>query len=354
MIRSFNAPDFHQRFDTETGVHMYFGEGPMVDPEWCRYGPNLLDIELSAGKCYGNCKFCYKDNGAHHETAVNMSCETFVRIFEGLNKDVLTQIAFGICDIDTNPEMWEIFTYCRINNIVPNFTCNGLRVTDDHAARAKELCGAVAVSIVNKEQSYNAIEKFCDHGMKQVNIHFMLSQETYDGAMAIIDDIKTDLRLSRLNAIVFLQYKPKGNGVGSFHSVTLAQYQTLVLAAERAGITIGFDSCSAPMFLQHLIAQDEMKKAVFVEPCESGLFSGYINANGDFFPCSFAEGTGEWEEGIPVLDHPSFKDVWDHPRVEAWRKQLLSSSKNCGDCKAGSLCRSCTLFPEVTPCKNQR
>jgi hypothetical protein len=62
MIRKFDAADFHQRFDTVTGLHMYYGRTPSENPEWCQYGPNLLDIELSAGKCRGNCKFCLTED----------------------------------------------------------------------------------------------------------------------------------------------------------------------------------------------------------------------------------------------------------------------------------------------------
>lgn len=351
MIRTFNSSDFRQRFDTETGLHVYWGATPAETPEWCPYGPNILDIEISSGRCRGNCKFCYKDNGLHQQDTKNMTTDEFKSIFSKLNLEVLTQIAFGICDLDTNPDMWDIFAHCRENNIVPNFTCNGIGVTPEIAAKAKQLCGAVAVSIVNKEASYDAIQKFTEAGMTQVNIHFMLSKETYDKALVILEDIKNDPRLKNLNAIVFLQYKPKGSGVGHFHSVSLDQYHDLVEVAFNKGISIGFDSCSAPMFLKTLLRRDEMKKAVFVEPCESGLFSAYINAEGTFYPCSFAEDTGEWTEGISVNEVESFQAVWDHPRTEQWRKQLLSSSQGCKSCAAKSSCRSCNLFKEVTPCR---
>jgi len=47
------------------------------------------------------------------------------------------------------------------------------------------------------------------------------------------------------------------------------------------------------------------------EPCESTLFSGYISVDAMFYPCSFAEGVGEWCEGIDVINSNDFvKDVW--------------------------------------------
>lgn len=351
MIRQFDAPDFHQRFDTKTGRHAYWGITKEVNPEWCPYGPNILDIEISSGRCHGNCKFCYKSNGLQHNDVENMTLETFKEIFKKLNRTVLTQIAFGICDIETNPDMWKIFEHCRSENIIPNFTCNGLGITVAHAEAAARLCGAVAVSLVNKDHSYNAIRKFTEAGMKQVNIHFMLSKETYSQALTLIDDIKNDLRLSGLNAVVFLQYKPKGQGVGHFSHVSLSEYEALVDKAMQAEINIGFDSCSAPMFLKYLDHKDDLRKAIYVEPCESGLFSGYLNARGEFFPCSFAEGIGpDWETGISVLEAESFQDIWTHPRTKEWRNALTGSTSACGGCRVKDICRRCTLFTEVTPC----
>ncbi len=49
-----------------------------------------------------------------------------------------------------------------------------------------------------------------------------------------------------------------------------------------------------------------------VDSCESfGIFSSYINVDGDYYPCSFCEGEKDWKEGISVLDCESFnKDIW--------------------------------------------
>ena len=69
---------------------------------------------------------------------------------------------------------------------------------------------------------------------------------------------------------------------------------------------------------------------MFVEPCESGLFSSYINCYGKFFVCSFAEGEDEWEDGIDVLHCDNFvKDVWNNSRLIAWRKRLLDKKRAC-------------------------
>ena len=52
-------------------------------------------------------------------------------------------------------------------------------------------------------------EKF--GGMEQVNIHFMLAEETYDKCLEVLDDIKNDPRLKGVRALVILSLKKKGN-----------------------------------------------------------------------------------------------------------------------------------------------
>jgi len=260
-----------------------------------------------------------------------MTFTEFITIFEKMPK-TLTQIAFGICDIDSNSKFFSMMRYAREKGVIPNYTCNGLRITPEVAKKTAELCGAVAVSLVNKEKTYDAIKLFTDAEMTQVNCHYMLSKETYDRAFKIIDDISTDPRLEKFNAIVFLQYKPKGRNSDSFHSVLdVEKYKKLTDYCKEKKVRYGFDSCSASMFIDSLEGQpDKRITELFVEPCESGLFSSYINCKGKFFVCSFAEGEDEWVEGLDVLHCDDFmKDIWNHPRLVAWRKRLIENKREC-------------------------
>lgn len=165
-----------------------------------------------------------------------------------------------------------------------------------------------------------------------INIHYMLSVETYDKAFEIIDKISSDETLLNLNAIVFLQYKPKGKNAENYHSVLdVEKYKKLIEYCEKNNISYGFDSCSAHMFLNSIEnRRDKNILKMMAEPCESGLFSSYVNCEGKFFVCSFAEGEKEWVEGIDVLGCNDFdKDVWNSKRILEWRKKLLLNNRNC-------------------------
>lgn len=350
-IKEFHTADYNLKFDRDSGVMVRYGKTLNDDPDMCKYGPEILDIEISAGgQCLGNCPFCYKANGGGGPVH-NMTLDQFKTILGAFNLDVLTQMALGIMDLTTNPDMFNMMRHARDMDVVPNYTTHGLDMTPMFARLSRELCGVVAVSVVNKEFTYNAVNTLADAGMKQINIHYMLSRETLQGAYEVMDDIAEDPRLRKLHALVFLQYKKKGRGTNEFHSLNnIEDYQKLMDRASELGIPIGFDSCSAPMYLKCLNDEKSLSSlGVFVEPCESGLFSSYINCHGEFFPCSFMEGQPGWEKGLDVLSCDNFTDdIWMHERVDSWRDRLLSPKpKECKGCSQYKLCRVCPEFKDL-------
>lgn len=288
---------------------------------------------------------CYKGNS--NTPAENMTFDTFKNILDKMPK-TLTQIAFGITGVQTNPDFFRMMEYSREKGVVPNFTLSGIDITDEIADKIAATCGAVAVSVYQSDKNvgYNTIKMLTDRGMTQVNIHAMVSEETLDFVKEIVMDKIRDPRLAKMNCIVFLGVKPKGRAKGSFHPLSFEKFANLAVGCMAMGVRIGFDSCSAPKFANVVkkmkISEDE-KQALLnvVESCESTLFSSYINQKGDFYPCSFCEGENEWTEGVSVLGHDNFSDVWRHSRVEEWRKKLLCSVRGCDGC------RQCIAFPEI-------
>ncbi len=340
------SENYNFRFNKQTGLFLRWGRVENEDPDFSEFGPEILDLEISVGRCRGNCPFCYKRNGSNLPTR-NMSFDKFKEIFHSLPR-TLTQIAFGITDIDAHPNLLEIFRYTREQGIIPNFTTNGFGVDAKFAMQVSEVCGAVAVSVIDREVTYNAVKAFCDAGMEQVNIHYLLSEETIDGAFRTIEDIASDGRLAGVNAIVFLNYKPKGRGRNHFTPLrSIEPVKKIITHALLHKVGFGFDSCSAPMYYKSVEGTPLESTKTFVEACEAGLFSLYGNVDGEFYPCSFIEREAGWEIGERGDDF--VEDVWKSTRMASWRKSLLNSS-NC-KCKFSPDCRSCPVFDSITPCK---
>jgi MoaA/NifB/PqqE/SkfB family radical SAM enzyme len=342
----FKSEKYNYMFDRENGTFIRWGKTLEDDPEYSQFGPEILDIEISTSVrdfelnnydperlvydegCKGSCSFCYKSNGRY--PTYNMSFEEFKDILDKMPL-TLTQIAFGILNYDTNPDFLRMAKYAKSKGIIPNFTMHGLDdLTDEQLKEIKNNFGAVAISLYNKDKTYNLIERLTNIGMKQVNIHYMISKETLKNAFSVIDDIKKDKRLKKINAIVFLSLKQKGGGV-NFNRVSTEDYNKLVNYALEKKISFGFDSCGAHKFLNAVKNHKNYEAfKTMAEPCESSCFSSYINAKGEYYPCSFAEGHNNFgKTGQSVLEANSFFSIWDSKETKTFRNTLLSKNRNC-------------------------
>lgn len=343
-LTKIRTPHYNMDFDPDTGVMRRWGETEQSDPTWCPLGPEIADIEIST-VCHGigkdmatrtPCSWCYKSNTGCGE---NMSLATFQSVLGAFNG--LTQVAFGIGDIDGNPDLWAILAWCRSCGVVPNITVNGMGIDTVTASMLGYYCGGVAVSHYIDSVCFDAVARLSRHGVRQLNIHKLLSEQTYDDCFRVIDCVATDPRLSKVRAVVFLGLKPKGcrNQMSTLVDPDGTRYARLLDYARDKKVGVGMDSCSAPAALRAAPGMSD-----FIEPCESGLFSVYVNVRGEAFPCSFTEGTPGWESGVPVSG--DFAAVWNHPRFESWRQTLLGSTAGC-DCAVAKKCRKCPIYPVV-------
>ena len=335
MLKVVKSKNYNYIFNYKDGFFARWGKTKKDDPEFSPFGPEIADIEIST-ICHGidkPCDFCYKGNTPKGKY---MSLETFKKLFHKLPIKTLTQAAFGIGDIDGNPDMWDIFKYCRKHGIVPNITINGYNMKSDDYDNLVKYCGAVAVSRYNpKDTCYDAVKKLIDKGLKQANIHMLLAKETYEDCHELLYDYEHDERLKGLNAIVFLLLKPKGKR-NKYHVIKdRDKYKSLIDRALAKNIPIGFDSCFAPIFLDCVRDHKDYKKyEMIAEPCESGLFSSYINVKGEYYSCSFIEGEKGYN-GINILECDDFmKDLWYNKEVKKWRHNLIQSKdkNNCRRC----------------------
>ena len=359
--KKLTSPNANYIFDKRDGVTFSWGKTVKENPE-CFPGPVIADIESCVGclgltgdsstedaKKYGSrliCPFCYKSNTPNN--VKYMDFNTFKKLFDTLPK-TLTQIAFGAdATLQLNPDIWKIMEYSRENGVIPNVTLANV-INDEIADNLAKYCGAVAISRYHiPDICYNSVKKLTDRGMKQVNIHYMISKETLKGAYETIDSASTDERLKGLNAIVFLSLKTKGRGEHGFTPLTQEEFTDLVNYAREKNVGVGFDSCSSlKAFNAYKGTEDEKVVEKYIEPCESSLLSLYINVEGKYFPCSFTEGyTGkdlDWSEGIDVLeckDSEEFLDkVWNNEKTKDFRRRLLESKRN-----NEYNCRTCPLY----------
>jgi len=329
------SADYNYDFDQQTGFFVRWGNCLEDDPVLAPRCPEIVDIELST-ICHQGCRFCYKSNTSKGR---NMSLDTLQQVLAKFSPE-LTQAAYGIGSIDANPDLWDILHYTREQNVIPNITINGYRMQPEHYRWLAETCGAVSVSNYEADVCYDAVEQLSSAGLQQVNIHQLLAEETFDDCMQLIEDAQTDPRLRGLRALVFLALKPVGRGSIMTPIRSLHRYRQLVDTVMESRVGFGFDSCSAPMFLAATKDHQHHKAlSMMAEPCESTLFSIYIDVNATAYPCSFVG--SDPADGIDMLQVDDFqRDVWQHPKMATWRERLLGT--NCGGLVEG--CRQCPDF----------
>lgn len=338
MILKHTAKKYSWVFNTENGFFIRSGETLTKDPLYSPRGPEIADIEIST-ICHGPtnegsapCKFCYKSN---NHVGSNMTLDTFKIILDNINpENNLTQVALGIGDIDANPDLFDIMEYCRSKNIIPNITINGARLTSDIVNKLQTLCGGISVSHYGDELCFNAIDQLLSNKPKnlQINIHKILSKETFDDCIRLKQVLYEDPKYKNI-AIIFLLLKPVGSRNNLSVIRDIQHYSKLY--SEYPSVRIGFDSCSAP--ISYFFSKRKIEHC-YIEPCESTLFSCYINVDGISFPCSFVEQLDVYN-GMDLskpLKNP-LNEWWFGEEYNNFRNKVLNTQEPNG-------CRYCPYF----------
>ena len=327
-------------FNMANGFNMRFGKRLEDDPEYCGLGPEILDLEVSVHGCVPvpgstNCRYCYKNNTNLPPT--NMPFETFKKIVDSFPKN-LSQIAFGITGLKTNPDLEKMFEYCREIGVIPNVTTVGADMDEHMKDVLCRLCGAVAVSCYTgaKELCYKTIKELHDYAKEKysrdlhVNMHIVLSKDNMPHLREVLKDI-ADKKVDGLKSVVLLRIKPKGRAANMDCVVTHSMYKELVEFCLANDISFGFDSCSATPVMEVLKEIGKPELCTSCESCESSKLSSYINVKGEYWSCSFAEGT-DFIKPINVLGYEHVYDWWNSDEV-----------KKCRFCK-NPACKSCPIY----------
>ena len=146
----------------------------------------------------------------------------------------------GRGDPDQHENFEEILKICRENNLVPNFTTSGYGMTPELARLCKEYCGAVAVSWYRSEYTLRAIDMLLEAGVK-TNIHYVLGKNSINEAITRLENNGFP---KGINAVIFLLYKPAGQGtVDNMLSVSdLRVEKFFAQIDERHPFKVGMDS----------------------------------------------------------------------------------------------------------------
>jgi radical SAM protein with 4Fe4S-binding SPASM domain len=268
---------------------------------------------------------------------------------EQSKKSGVFQVALGGGNPNQHPDFTSILRITRDYGVIPSYTTNGQGMTDEIYAATKEFCGAMAVSWYAPYVAANeAIDKARRYGIK-INVHFLLNKRSLSLAIDLLE--KEDDLLKKINAIVFLNYKP----IHSSESLCLTDEEDIRhfidLAKKTKICKIGFDSC----MVSYLPLMGDELALETVDFCEAGRFSAYISENLLFYPCSFLNDISK--NGVD-LRTTSLSDGWRNgEEFVAIRKKLNSPGTQnfpilvCQSCESYSLCHGGCQILDINRCR---
>jgi len=324
--KSFENKDYEVYFNTETGVEVLKGKDGN-DPFKTEL-PLLFDVGIM-GSCHNKCYFCYQGR----KTEPHMTLENFKLLIDQV-KHHTNQVALGgRGDPNLHPQFKEIVEYARDNGVVPNYTTSGNGLTDEHIEISK-MCGAVAVSEYLQEFTYDAINRLMDAGIK-TNIHMIFSRPNYHTAMKILYGYNpwkvhkgSKVDLSKLNAVIFLLFKPQGEGRNKADLIPtpmhIQSFSKKVFNPD-CKFKIGMDSC----LINHVMNYSNPNKIqkMAVDTCEASRMSVYVSPSMQLIPCSFADHP-EW--GIQINGKNDIHYLWNRSmKFISFRSRLKKNPSCC-------------------------
>ncbi|MDR0355041.1 MAG: radical SAM protein [Deltaproteobacteria bacterium] len=333
-------------FDRSNGAFLRYGRND-VDPFANVDGPELLDISLT-NFCERGCEFCYRQSNTNGKF---MNLDDFAFVTSQAKKAGVLQVALGGGNPNQHPQFVDILKIARQNDIIPSYTTNGQGLTDEIYRATKEFGGAMAVSWYEPYvEAMKTIDEANSYDIT-VNIHFLLSQASLAQAIDLLENGEDILK--KINAAVFLNYKPihsseelrltPGNDIEHFFE----------LAKNLKSCRIGFDSC---MISYLPLLGDELAQET-VDFCEAGRFSAYISEELLFYPCSFMNDMSE--RGIDLRE-TSLAEAWKHGEEFVKIRERLSSPGRqaypisaCSSCDSYQMCHGGCQILDINYCRRQ-
>lgn len=259
------------------------------------------------------------------------------------------QIALGGAgDPNKHPQIEDILKSCRAYRIIPNMTTSGFLITDNEVGLIKQYCGAVAVSWYSRfmdgkesnQETIDAVERLVKSGCT-TNIHYVVSKDTINEA---ITRLEMDSFPKGVNAVIFILYKPVGNGIiEKVLKNTDSRIERFISLATKVKhpYRVGFDTCFTPALLRW----GDTVPAVSIDACEAATFSMYIDSQMNCYPCSF----GIWDKSISEsMNSKALREIWQGDKFVAFREQR---KEKCSSCRQTELCRGgCRLGIDIDMC----
>jgi radical SAM protein with 4Fe4S-binding SPASM domain len=328
-------------FNADTGFFARVEDAGYPGPFWSEHGPELIDISITR-RCERLCQTCYRDAGPHGK---DMDYADYDNLIGQAAEVGVMQVALGGGNPNQHPDFVAMLEATRKKyGVVPSYATNGRGLSSAVLQASADLCGAVAVSAYPPyDELTNAIAMLVSVGVK-TNVHFVLDGNTVRTAIVWLREHPAFL--NRINALVFLNYKPVGRKTSETPLLrdtdVLEEFFRLVEQG-RHPFKVGFDSCMVSGIVSHTSLPAPMFDA-----CEAGRFSMFVSESMMAYPCSFMEAGTQGAS----LRESSLLDVWRNSDLFQSLRRSLRTKTKCNLCPHTEACMGgCPVFQDINLCK---
>ncbi|MCL5876482.1 MAG: radical SAM protein [Candidatus Bathyarchaeota archaeon] len=329
-----HSPEYNFLGLYEKGITFRWGKTFQENPALAPF-PELADISIS-NSCSKGCDFCYRDSTPKGKI---MDIDAYKFVLEQLTSQEygpVFQIALGGGEPTEHPQLEKLLLETRKYKIIPNLTTNATAVSDETREVFRKTCGAIAISMASLELEFikKNVQPFLESQLR-TNIHFLLTNKSLKEAIEILNG-RWDSALNGVNAVVFLTHKTIGRAKKENNLTRndeMARFLHLV-DQKKSKLHIGFDACFVPL----LITETKVD-CRFLDSCECGFFSIYINEALEVKPCSFANDN----RYTFSLEKETLSNIWNNKFADYRKRVTQLCTLNCNrkdECRGGCLFHS--------------
>jgi sulfatase maturation enzyme AslB (radical SAM superfamily) len=194
---------------------------PVTELKW----PEFWDISLGSRCVTGKCEYCYASGNPNGKRYTNIVGK--VNSFFGSmtpNQRPFQVATGGESEPLEHPDFWEYCAALKNLDIIPNFTTNGVLITERVIPKIQEYCGGVAVTFHEHLELFfhRALKLLLGKGIK-VNVHFIVSD------IKSIEKLKNiyDMYNGSLDYFVLLKYINVGFAANHPKEVCWSAFESL-------------------------------------------------------------------------------------------------------------------------------
>jgi hypothetical protein len=260
MIKTRVAPEHNYKALFVNGKTLRLQIDPTKEITELKY-PEFYDVAIN-NKCFGACSYCYVEamHTGHNYEDIIEKIDAFFGVMDENQRPF--QVAIGGAGEPTlHPQFKDVLKKFAELGILPNYTTNGMHLSQDVLDSTVEYSGGVAVTCHPHLEAHWRKAVHMLHDMTRLNLHIIISdRDSVDEFFKIYEEFK-----GLVEYFVLLPYQSVGRAE---HIETAFDY-----LFEQLGEDLPKNIAFGALFYEHLVARPHLNISLY----EPEIMSKYLD-----------------------------------------------------------------------------